>query len=196
MPEQPGDALVQRAVAGDADAMAEVWHDNRSWLAAVLLARTPPGADLEDLLQEVAITLVQRLHQLRDPRRLRPWLRTVAVHVAGTRARRGRRLQRLPDPGEIEDRATAQLCHEEQEHQAVRARQVLELARGLPLDFREPLLLQAVQGLTQKRIAELLELPVTTVETRIARGRRALREALDRQQTEAERPQLRRSARP
>ena len=50
------------------------------------------------------------------------------------------------------------------------------LAR-LPEAYREPLLLRAVKGLRSKQIAELLEIPPATVDTRIARARRMLRQA-------------------
>jgi len=52
----------------------------------------------------------------------------------------------------------------------------MELARELPDGYREPLLLKCVRGLSYRQIGELLGLPETTVETRIARGRKMLRE--------------------
>ena len=48
---------------------------------------------------------------------------------------------------------------------------------ALPDGYREPLFLKAVQGLSYRNIAEILGLPETTVETRIARARRMLRDA-------------------
>jgi RNA polymerase sigma-70 factor (ECF subfamily) len=50
------------------------------------------------------------------------------------------------------------------------------LAARLPDGYREPLLLKCVRGLSYRQIGELMGLPETTVETRIARGRRMLRE--------------------
>ena len=56
------------------------------------------------------------------------------------------------------------------------ARETLELIARLPPLYAEPLLLQSAQGLSQRQIAELLDVPETTVETRLARARRMLRE--------------------
>jgi RNA polymerase sigma-70 factor (ECF subfamily) len=58
------------------------------------------------------------------------------------------------------------------------ARETLALLSRLPAHYAEPLMLQATQGLSQRQIAELLDVPETTVETRLARGRRMLRQIL------------------
>ncbi len=52
----------------------------------------------------------------------------------------------------------------------------MELSQQLAEGYREPLLLKAVQGLSYREIGRILGLPETTVETRIARARRQLRE--------------------
>jgi len=56
------------------------------------------------------------------------------------------------------------------------AARLLDLARKLPDGYREPLLLKSVQGLSYRQIGNILGIPETTVETRIARGRKQLRE--------------------
>ena len=53
----------------------------------------------------------------------------------------------------------------------------LSAIMALPIEYREPLLL-SLRGLQQRVIAELMDVPVTTVETRLVRARRMLREAL------------------
>jgi RNA polymerase sigma-70 factor (ECF subfamily) len=52
----------------------------------------------------------------------------------------------------------------------------MALARTLPEGYREPLLMRCVRGMSYKQIGAVLDLPETTIETRIARGRRMLRE--------------------
>ena len=54
--------------------------------------------------------------------------------------------------------------------------------------FREPLLLRAVEGMSQREVAELLCVPETTVETRLARARRHLRERLEAERRQDTRP--------
>jgi RNA polymerase sigma-70 factor (ECF subfamily) len=59
----------------------------------------------------------------------------------------------------------------------VRAADAIELIERLAPEYRDPLLLRCVRGLSQREIAGILDLPETTIETRLARGRRLLRDA-------------------
>lgn len=173
----------RRALAGDRAALDSIWRTHRRWLAAILLVHRPRGADLEDLLQEVAVTLVEKIGELRDPEALRPWLRAIAINVARAWARREKvrasgNGESAIDAADVPDPAVMRAVISEE------ARSDLELVMGelrsLPEDYAEPLMLRSVSGFSQRRIAELLGVPVTTVETRLARARRMLRERLSR----------------
>jgi len=72
------------------------------------------------------------------------------------------------------------------------AQRALEAARRLPEIYREPLLLRAVREMSQKDIAHTLSLPETTVETRLARARRMVREQLETEDPPARIPQEKR----
>ena len=56
------------------------------------------------------------------------------------------------------------------------SRRILSLVANLPDDYREPLMLRALHGMRSKQIAAVLELPEATIDTRISRARRMLRE--------------------
>ena len=171
--------LVRRAMGGDDGARMVLWSSHRRWLAAVLLARMPSGVDLEDLLQEVAMRFVSQIHTLQDPRAWRAWLRAVALNVARSAGRRARTETAVMKPLILDDIPDPHQEQEQRSKQAKdRAAHVLDLIGRLQPDYREPLLLRCVRGLTQRQVAEALDLPVTTVETRLARGRRMLRREL------------------
>jgi RNA polymerase sigma-70 factor (ECF subfamily) len=170
-----GDDVVA-AISGDAEALRRVWNDNRRWIAAVLLAHKPRWADLDDLLQEVAMSLVRKVSEVRDPAALKPWLRTVAMNAALASARSGRK--RARDQG-IEDENTYAgrgVTPESKPEEREEGRRLMELAEKLPDGYREPLLLKALHDLSYREIGAILGLPETTIETRIARGRRQLRD--------------------
>ncbi|MFN0207883.1 MAG: RNA polymerase sigma factor [Planctomycetota bacterium] len=165
------------ARTGDRDAIGALWREHRSWVAAVLFAHMPRGAELDDLLQEVATIVVEQIVTLRDPDKLRPWLRTVAINVAKGYARRDVTKRRAIRPfGEGEEewipdrRGSAQLAA------SAELQNLLLRLQSLPPEYSEPLLLQSMNGMSQKQIAAALGVPETTVETRLARARRALRE--------------------
>ncbi len=171
--------LFAAAAGGDRAAIAQVWRDNRRWIAAVLVAHAPRQADIEDLLQEVAATLVSRCHHLRDTASLRGWLRVVAINTARMALR----------DTTIERRTLRQVAtrsggvHGAPEPRHDETRETLALLAELPAIYAEILLLQSAQGLSQRQIAELLDVPETTVETRLARARRMLRVLVVQQQT-------------
>jgi RNA polymerase sigma-70 factor (ECF subfamily) len=183
--EQPGDnagwSAAQCALPGSADWLRTQWQEHRRWVAAILLAHKPAWADVDDLLQEVATALVRKGADLRDPHSVRPWLRTVAINAAHAAARAGNRRGRVLSLDRDSD-STGIVSHlglvsppaqvEVREGGSV----LLRLAAKIPEGYREPLLLKAVQGMSYRQIGVVMGLPETTVETRIARARKMLRE--------------------
>lgn len=171
------------APAGSASAARAVslWRQHRRWVAAVLLAHMPRGADLDDLLQSVALALVREIDEIRGgDGAVRPWLRTVAINAARAAGRKGavraRGLQRVAQAS-----AGERFEHTPDEAGVTgeEGRRLMALALELPEKYREPLLLRCVHGMSYRQIGEVTGLPESTIETRIARGRRMLREAAD-----------------
>ena len=177
--DESGEELA-RALAGDRSALRAVWAANRRWIAAVIIAHKPSTADVDDLLQEVAATLVAKVHTLSDPASLGPWLRTVAVNAARLAGRKHSVAvaARTVVNDEATRRSVDSLERTADRPPVVReeAERVFALAMGLPEEYREPLLLRCVQELSYRQISEILDLPETTIETRIARARRMVRE--------------------
>ena len=164
----------------DEGRLGALWSEHRRWVAAVLLAHKPRDVDLEDLLQIVAEVVIRKGSTVRDPAAFRGWLRTVAVNAARLAGRETTRRQkglRLVRDRVITERPEARrdetvLTPEEQEQ----AHRLMKLAQDLPEGYREPLLLRCVRGMSYREIAQVTGLKETTIETRIARGRRMLRE--------------------
>lgn len=191
------DLVVRAAQAGDPVAMQALWARHRRWIAALLIQHKPSSADLEDLLQDVATQMVAKLHTLDQPGALPGWLRTTALNAARWAGRKqtvrdrhqpGLRTGAAGSPGwpgdvqQAPDGASGLPL--QQRERSDEAGRLLDLARALPAEYAEPLLLRAVQGMSYRQIGEVLGLPETTIETRIARGRRMLKEAAQRGTTE------------
>lgn len=167
--------LSASAIAGDREAISALWILHRRWVAAVILAYKPREDDLEDLLQEVAMSLVSKISTVRDPRHVRAWLRTVAINAAraSARTRQSRpqlRLVGTPEQEKFEPAIDESIVRDEE------SRRILSLVANLPDDYREPLMLRALHSMRSKQIAAVLELPEATIDTRISRARRMLRE--------------------
>lgn len=177
-------ALVDAARSGQPEAIDALWSRHRRWIAALLLRHKPDHTEVDDLLQDIASQLVAKIHTISEPGALPGWLRTTAINAARLAGRRQGVRARAGEAFGVD-------AHEAAERSASRpdgpgeatltdAQRVLELARQLPADYAEPLLLRAVQGLSYAQIGAILGLPESTIETRIARGRRMLRDAAER----------------
>ncbi len=184
--QSPDEQLVQSARRGDREAQQELWRAHRRWVAAIILAHRPRTVEVEDLLQDVAVRFVSKIHTLRDDRAFRPWLRQIALNVCRGAARSTKSLLRFAgpyrddtdnvDPGSISEPVSPDHDAPHQLAQLDAAQRLLEQALSLPMTYREPLLLRCVRALSYQQISEVLDLPITTVETRLARARRMLRE--------------------
>lgn len=190
MASNEAEQTLRAARTGDPKALESLWDEHRRWVAVVLLAHMPRESELEDMLQEVALKLVRSVSEVEDPATLRPWLRSVAVNTARSAGRKASLRRRILRRLERDDHQIAD-PDSERGLRALEARwaaqKALDTSRELPPEYREPLLLRVLQGMSQRAIAETLELPETTVETRLARARRMLRERLAEERSAARR---------
>lgn len=173
--------LVASARDGDRGAADALVRAHEPWLRSVVYAVTGRPELVDDVIQQVWERAWQQLGTLADPSRLRPWLYSIARHTAidaGTAAKRERTVQR-PLSGEE---------HHPDRRQAEPARAVVgketqvELVRAvqaLPALYREPFVLRHLEDWSYAEIGEVLGLPATSVETRLVRARRMLREMLE-----------------
>ncbi|MEO1583430.1 MAG: sigma-70 family RNA polymerase sigma factor [Planctomycetota bacterium] len=172
--------LIRRASAGDAEAAGLLWQSHRRWVAAIVLAHKPQGTDLEDLLQEIALTVVEKLHQLDEPGAFKGWLRSIAVNAARATGRKQTRRAGLLKLARTEldasQRSRADFEDPSGVERAERSARLIDLVADLPEAYGECVMLRCVRGMSHAQIGEITGLPETTVETRIARGRRKLKE--------------------
>jgi len=186
------ESLVESAIAGDSDALDLLWTSVRRWVATILLAHKPNETDLDDLLQVVAMQLCRNMSDLRDAKAFKSWLRTVAINAAREEGRKTTRRKRsmLRFVGMDQQHKSTPASAVERVEDSDESNRVYLAAKSLPIGYREPVLLRCTRSMSYQQIGELLDLPVTTIETRIARGRRMLREILAQQEKQAENRKL------
>jgi RNA polymerase sigma-70 factor (ECF subfamily) len=124
----------------------------------------------EDVAQDVAMEALRRGHTVRDPERLDGWLFRVAVRTALRQARRDR------DRRDREWRG-----HRLEAPDAADLDAPLDLLDGLPPKQRAALTLRYVFDLPDEAIARALGCRRATVRTLLFRGRAAVRDRLDRE---------------
>jgi len=157
-------ALVRAAQAGSADAMERLYraHWPRAYRAAYLVVHDAAGA--EDIAQEAFLAAVRALDRFDRRRPFGPWLHRIVVNRAIDWAR----ARTLRGEVEADDSLAADPDTPPELPQLVRA-----LAE-LPPDQRAVIVLRHLLEYTPGEIAELLDLPRGTVNSRLRRGLDAL----------------------
>ena len=121
----------------------------------------------EDLLHETFMQAARGLERLADAVSVRAWLYAIARHVAATAYRRRRGVQSLPttlaEPEQTED---------------PRMERMRQAIAELPATMRETLELRLRSELSYEEIAEVLQIPIGTVRSRLHAALRRLRAAL------------------
>jgi RNA polymerase sigma-70 factor (ECF subfamily) len=165
--------LVVRCQLGESAAFDELvarWH-GPLWRYARQLTGDDERAD--DLVQDVWIRVLRAIERLRDGSRLRPWLFGIARRAAMDRLRqkyaqpdiRSMDDVEMPEEREVRDLETeSQLLNDELER--------------LPVVERDVLALFYLQQLSLTELADVLEVPLGTVKSRLFRARRLLRDRL------------------
>lgn len=174
--------LVTDAQQGDVQAAERIVRENSAWVRSVIYGVTGRVDRVDDIAQQVWMHVWERLPSLKDPKRLRSWLYSVARNAAIDSGialtRRQSHVRSTAEAGEFAPAPASQdplqivLGNELQDT-------LLDAVRALPALYREPFVLRHLEGWTYSEIGEVLGLPVETVETRLVRARRLLKESLE-----------------
>ena len=144
--------------------------------------------DAEDVVQEAYLRAVRSFDRYRggDPR---SWVLTIVRNTCYTWLRQ-HRAARTALAGDADDDSLAEIPAdpaEQPEVQFLRAvdRQLLrEALEALPAEFREALVLRELEGFSYKEIADITDVPLGTVMSRLARARKQLQQSLLRRMKE------------
>jgi RNA polymerase sigma-70 factor (ECF subfamily) len=154
---------------------------------ALRMTRNP--SDAEDLVQETFLRAYRGFGGFKEGTNLKAWLYRILTNTYINSYRAKRRRPEESDLGELEDfylnrhlggleGARAGRSAEDELLDFVSEHEVKSAVESLPDNFRMPVLLADVEGFSYKEIAEILDIPIGTVMSRLHRGRKALQKAL------------------
>jgi len=167
--------LVERYLQGDVEAFDELMraHEDRVFAVCLRMLRDRDAA--LDATQETFITVFRKADRFAGRSAFSTWLYRVAVNTCYDQARRRRRHEAaaLPESNDPVDVGA------DDGFRSAEVRSEIETAlAALPDEFRAAVVLSDVEGLALQAVADILEVPVGTVKSRVFRGRRLLAEAL------------------
>jgi RNA polymerase sigma-70 factor (ECF subfamily) len=167
--------LVLAAQAGQRGAMGELLERYRPMVAAVVARRLRDATDAQELVQEVCLQVIQKLHQLRTPECFGGWLRAIADRMAINR------VSRRPAAGATEPRTMEAACIEHRTPLAVaveheRAEQVRSAVAGLRRLDRDTLEAFYIRGQSLSEMSVEFDAPIGTIKRRLHVARLRLAE--------------------
>ena len=158
-------------------------------LFSTALRMTRSRSDAEDLVQETYIKGWRSFHTFQEGTNLRAWLFRIMtntyINKYNAKKRKGTEVE-LDDIEELFlykrlgsiDQSQLSSSAEDQMLELFTDDEVKNALEELPEDFRVPVLLSDVDGFSYKEIAEMLEIPIGTVMSRLHRGRKAMQKML------------------
>ena len=162
----PDDAvLVHAAQEGDRASFGALYSRYARTIHGILLARVP-RSEVDDLMQDVFLSAMNRLRSLRDPAAFGGWLTMIARNRAIDWYRQ------TPETSELPESLAAKSAP------LTEASRALAAIQELPEAYRETLVLRLVEGMTGAEIAERTGLRSESVRVNLHRGMKMLREKL------------------
>ncbi len=158
-------------------------------LYSAALRMTRNSADAEDLVQETFLKAYRSFRTYEEGSNLRAWLYRILTNTFINTYRAKQRRPMETDLDDVEDlylyrrlgsmeTALAARSAEDTMFELFTDDEVKTALEDLPENFRLPVLLADVEGFSYKEIAEMLEIPIGTVMSRLHRGRKAMQKAL------------------
>jgi RNA polymerase sigma-70 factor (ECF subfamily) len=178
--------LVERAIAGDTDAFGEVVRRWERKIYALAYGFTGSVEDARDAAQETFVSAYRNLRSFRGEAKVSSWLHRIAVNHCITRQRRSRVRAETAIEEAVENEGEGFLSAGEQSSpaRAAEAKERNEAVRravaALTPELREVVLLKEFEGLTFQEIADALQVPLSTVKSRLYTALRQLRMRLEK----------------
>lgn len=137
--------------------------------------------DAEDLVQDVVVKLVDRVDEMSRIDKLRPWLIRILYRRFVDTYRRQQRSPVAPADFLPQEETRADTATSDELYR-LEWQQVLQLGLDeLDDEQRDTILLHDVEGYTAEEVADILDIRIGTVKSRVHRGRAKLREFLERE---------------
>jgi len=178
--------LIERALAGDSDAFGEVVRRWERKIYALAYGITGSVEDARDAAQETFISAYRNLQGFRGEAKVSSWLHRIAVNHCITRKRRARVRAETGIEDEMESAGERFLATNERESPALatetkeRTEAVRRAVAALPPELREVVVLKEFEDLTFQEIADALQIPLSTVKSRLYTALKQLRLRLER----------------
>lgn len=151
-----------------------IWQTYHKQLLSFIQKRVTDTSVADDILQEVFIKIHTRIDSLQENKKIKAWLFQITRNTIIDYYRKANPLDDIPfeltdledenDPFALQD---IQTC-------------IVPMIKSLPEDYRDALFMTELNGLSQKEMAEKLQISYSAAKSRVQRARSLLKEALSK----------------
>jgi RNA polymerase sigma-70 factor (ECF subfamily) len=164
--------IVERALTGDAEAFGEIVRRWERRIFALTYGMLGREEDARDATQETFLAAFRNLRGFRGEAKVSSWLHRIAVNQCITRQRRAKvRNEAALDDEQEKDAAKFSAPLKYSPALSVESRQTTRAVRlavnSLPLELRQVVVMKEFEELTFREIADALDLPLSTVKSRL-----------------------------
>lgn len=177
--------LIQRAKRGERDAFAELIEIYKDKIFQLAYRMVGNRQDAEDIAQETFLRVYANLHTYDENYKFSTWIYRIATNLCIDRGRKKRpdfSLDEEVETGEGLDWYSRLSSRDRTPEEKVVTQELQETVQDalsqLQPEYRSIMILRYIEDLSLQEISEIVKLPVTTIKTRIHRGREALRSKL------------------
>ena len=143
--------------------------------------------DCEDLVQETFLRVYRSKHSYERIAKFSTWMYTIALNLAKSLYKKKQRMTTVTiheDESDLDDRPMKLvdnvILQDDSLHEKMCINELEKALKKLSDDFREVVILRDIQQLAYDEIAEITDLPMGTVKSRINRGRAHLQDLLEK----------------
>ncbi|MGB2861702.1 MAG: sigma-70 family RNA polymerase sigma factor [Sedimentisphaerales bacterium] len=166
--------LLLRCQMGDKDALAELIERYERPLRYFINRLLDNSELTEDIFQDTWLTVIRRIHGLREIDSFPAWLYRIARNKVYQQLRRKRNVSELDENIALEDNA------EDDDFSVEDAAKVHRCLKELPLEYREVLMLRFLEQMSYQQISQVLNCKLGTVRSRLYYAKIALKKELEK----------------
>jgi len=166
---EPSPHDLQAAAGGDREAFRRIVERYQGMVYTMAYNLLGNHVDAEDAAQEVFLRLHQKLNGFHGLSSFSTWLFRLSTNAIIDYQRRWRRLAAQPDVPEPAADPESEVLRR------VGYQAVLQALNELPPDYRVPLVLRDLYGLSYREVSDAVDRPLGTVKASVHRGRTSLR---------------------
>jgi RNA polymerase sigma-70 factor (ECF subfamily) len=181
--------LIKQAINGNKSALQKLIKIQQPQIYSLLFYLKKDDNDLNDLMQEILLKFTKKLQQLKNPDSFKMWLNQIVLNTYYDYLRKNKarkkniistcvsddRLFEIPD---YDTNPSDEILNNELDFI------IKSSINNLPLQYKIPIALRELQGLTYNEISNLTKTTVGTVKSRIARARARIKDDICKYTTE------------